>query len=901
MAIDFKKFIKGIIVGNDVDPSKKLQIDVSNAATTNTKTILSATQTSNIQINLPSEATSLIGDSDAATLTNKTIDADTNTISNIDNNEIKANAAIDATKIADGSVSNAEFQYLSNVTSDIQGQFTTVGSNLTNHISDTTTHGTTGDIVGTSDTQTLTNKTVVVANNTITTAASGNLTSTELNAALDELQDDIDTRALNSDLTTHIADTTTHGTTGNIVGTSDTQVLTNKDIDGGTASNTSRITLPKETLTNLQSLTRKAGTVVFDTVSNKPYYDDGSNLKVIGSGSGSGVNFINDGDAEGAQIFSIYNDASGSRPTDGTGGSNAGLAIGTTNINPLDGNISFLMTKTGGTSVQGSGFSTPFTISNAYKAKVLQIEFDYIIDSGTFSAGTPSSDSSLIVYIYDITNSKLIEPSSIKLLSNSSTISDKFIANFQTSDSGTSYRLILHYATTSTSDFQIKVDNVSVGPCNYVFGTPISDWTLYTPTSGYTGGTATGSYRRVGDSIECNVKYIFTSTPGGSGTFSVPPGMTIDASKLPTGNPTLGVAWTIISGANQRVTGTAVYADATSIVLLGPSSAGGWSATIPGAAAIGDEVYVQFSAPITGFSSSVQMSNNYDGRIIAARYTTSSQSMGNGTVDTVILTTKDYDTTNSYNTSTGLWTCPKSGWYQITGTATHATRTNDTWDFANYIYVDSTLKKQNYTYSTYNPGSHFLTPTVSDTLYVTAGQTVSLRAKAGYSGSSLDGIAANNNFSIIGVNAPTTISATELIAATVSGSTTSAAGGATTVSWLNVELDTHGAFASDEFTVPASGLYDIQLAIRHNGAGHSVNQVSLGYIQTNLNGGGYVTRRQGFKFVENATVASFYHTTFYQAYLNAGDKIRAQHEATLSSPTISTSPQDVHMSIKRIK
>lgn len=56
------------------------------------------------------------------TLTNKTINADNNTITNIANDEIKTGAAIDASKIADGSVSNAEYQYLANVTSDIQTQ-----------------------------------------------------------------------------------------------------------------------------------------------------------------------------------------------------------------------------------------------------------------------------------------------------------------------------------------------------------------------------------------------------------------------------------------------------------------------------------------------------------------------------------------------------------------------------------------------------------------------------------------------------------------------------------------------------------------------------------------------------------------------------------------------------------
>jgi hypothetical protein len=78
----------------------------------------------------------IVGTSDSQALTNKTIDADLNTISNIENADIKVGAAIDAAKIADGSVSNTEFQYLSAVTSDIQTQFTNKvsasGGTLTN-------------------------------------------------------------------------------------------------------------------------------------------------------------------------------------------------------------------------------------------------------------------------------------------------------------------------------------------------------------------------------------------------------------------------------------------------------------------------------------------------------------------------------------------------------------------------------------------------------------------------------------------------------------------------------------------------------------------------------------------------------------------------------------------------
>ena len=62
--------------------------------------------------------------SSTTTFTNKTIDADAtgNNITNIENANVKAAAAIDATKIADGSVTSAEFQYINSVTSNVQTQ-----------------------------------------------------------------------------------------------------------------------------------------------------------------------------------------------------------------------------------------------------------------------------------------------------------------------------------------------------------------------------------------------------------------------------------------------------------------------------------------------------------------------------------------------------------------------------------------------------------------------------------------------------------------------------------------------------------------------------------------------------------------------------------------------------------
>jgi len=122
--IDIKKFIKGLRILNATDQTKALELDVNNSATTGTKTVISTTQSVNRTVNLPDSGatTDIVLNNVSQTLTSKTIDADLNTITNIENADIKSGAAIDASKIADGSVSNTEFQTLDGVTSSIQTQ-----------------------------------------------------------------------------------------------------------------------------------------------------------------------------------------------------------------------------------------------------------------------------------------------------------------------------------------------------------------------------------------------------------------------------------------------------------------------------------------------------------------------------------------------------------------------------------------------------------------------------------------------------------------------------------------------------------------------------------------------------------------------------------------------------------
>lgn len=73
--------------------------------------------------------------------------------------------------------------------------------------------------------------------------------------------------------------------TGDLVGTNDPQVITNKDNDGGTASNTNRFSAPKNTTANLALLTNKEAVVAYDTTLGAPVYNDGAGWNSFGGGT----------------------------------------------------------------------------------------------------------------------------------------------------------------------------------------------------------------------------------------------------------------------------------------------------------------------------------------------------------------------------------------------------------------------------------------------------------------------------------------------------------------------------------------------------------------------------------------------------------------------------------------
>ncbi len=542
-------------------------------------------------------------------------------------------------------------------------------------------------------------------------------------------------------------------------------------------------------------------------------------------------NLIANGDAESAvvSIFVPYANAASSRPVDGIGGAPT-VTTSITSTAPLTNLKSYLLTKPA-TNVQGQGWAVPFTAPLSTLAKSLKISADYIINSGTFVSGENStpSDGDVIWYIYDVTNSQLIEPSNFKMFSNSSTLSDRFEATFQTSATGTSYRLIAHVASASALAYTLKVDNISVAPNQAVFGSPVTDWLTLTGLSGSmtTNTTYTGKRRRLGDTYEYVLNAAFTGAPNAATlSFNIPD--TIDTTKLVPGtsltSAILGFGTGAITGANKAF--QVLYNTTTSVIVTIQTTftgnASGVTATSAGNISNGDNVSITFCVPILGVSSSTRLSDGYDGRVIATSASLSApQSIATGTEVKIIFNTISggFDKTSSLNTTTGTVTIPSAGPYKISGSVNY-TPTSAAFD------ADVRVKINGVNFKLQSQGKSGTTVTSLSIAYdfrydLKAGDLVEIYTSQG-SGSTLSirGNTAAQDITVLNIeklSGSQTISASEKIRMSYSSSSgqSIASGGSGTVFTPNVrDWDSHGIFntSTGEITFPKAGQGKLTIA-----------------------------------------------------------------------------------------
>lgn len=186
--------------------------------------------------------------------------------------------------------------------------------------------------------------------------------------------------------------------------------------------------------------------------------------------------------------WATYADAAGATPVNGTGGAPTVTFTRTTGT-PLEGKASAVLTKDAANR-QGEGASYDFSLDAAYTGTNPQnmvIEF-YYSTGGTFVSGAASD---VQVYVYDVTASALITPTTTYIGSSPGRFQSAFLPVSGSSD----YRLIFHVATTSAAAWTLKVDKISIHETPTAFNTSgVSSVATLTTGNGF-GSTNTNIRR----------------------------------------------------------------------------------------------------------------------------------------------------------------------------------------------------------------------------------------------------------------------------------------------------------------------------------------------------------------------------------------------------------------------
>jgi hypothetical protein len=523
----------------------------------------------------------------------------------------------------------------------------------------------------------------------------------------------------------------------------------------------------------------------------------------VGSGAG-GINYIDNPDFEGnTNGWFTYADAAGVAPVDGTGGTSA-LTISRSTSSPLRGTASLNIAKPA-SNAQGSGVSVDFSIDPADQTKLVDISFD-------FSASANYADGDFRVYIVSKTVGTVIELVQRDLFaSNNGT----YTGRFQALPNDTEYRLVLHCAVTSTLAFDVKIDNVQVGPsAPRVKGPVVTDPIAVTATLTNAGNaTVTASYIRLGSEAKIEGRITIGSTlPTGVIAVAVP-------SLLPTYTQNLliktssGKAIKVESGSTFL---GAIRWDNTNkrYDFLGGNGQQFWTGAVPFTFAAGDAIDFSITVPILGWSSNLVLSEDA-GMIptdLIVRGLTSAQSIPHSTQTKIInWTAASVDSLASFNPSTGEYTFKRkakifaSAAIEMTGSTNGVVvaylRKNNVEEFAGPAFSTSAGLRASV--------SGAIDVNKDDTLSVFALQT---------SGGSLNTTvsAARNYFGIIEQTSPQTIASGETVAVNATTTSGQSIPNATTtvITWGTKTLDTHNSLNTSDgnITIPVTGRYAISFS-----------------------------------------------------------------------------------------
>ena len=521
-------------------------------------------------------------------------------------------------------------------------------------------------------------------------------------------------------------------------------------------------------------------------------------------------------------------------PTFGSGAS-GNLSIATSNVSPIRDNFSLRYVSSAATTAGNMLATDALTIDAADQAKVLTYKFYYSVVSGATTANfSGTSSNSFGVAIWDVTNSAWIGVAGNFSMTQNSGVG---IASgtFQTNSNTSQIRLVIYNANATSGAITLAFDDFFVGPQTAPIGPVVTDWVSYTPTVTYISGgatnvTHTGRWRRIGDQIEISVSSNFSAASAGFArpTYSLPSGLSFDTSKFTS------------SGFPDFIIGDSRVADTGNNVTIGQVSYNTSNTFYPFATCVrthtgtaqvefleitntspwtmgnGDSISSIVRAPISGWSSNVQLSNDTDTRVVAASY-----AFGNtGLTSTAAIAgiwVQVYDTHGAFTNANGRYTAPVSGYYRI---SVLSARTSGTGNSV-AVYRDGVGYQTLFAY--YGAAARC---SGSITIYCNAGQYLTIGVDGAFT--------ADMIFSVERLSGPSVVAASETVAMRAvknSGSHTANNSNQDVASWTGKDIDTHNSFniTTGIYTVPVSGVYAIGavVSLAPNSTGGRVTTITV--------------------------------------------------------------------------
>lgn len=531
-------------------------------------------------------------------------------------------------------------------------------------------------------------------------------------------------------------------------------------------------------------------------------------------------------------------------PTFGSGAS-GNLSITTVSSGQLAGSYSLSYVSSAATTQGNMLASNAFFIDSEDQAKVLTWKFYYTAQTGTTTANwSGTSSNSFGVAVYDVTNSSWLLTTANFGMTQSSGVGYA-TGTTQTNTTTTQLRFVIYNVNATTGAITLYFDDCFVGPQTAPSGPAMTDWISYTPTGSWsTNTTYTGKWRRVGDSLEYQIKVALTGAPTGNlSTINfLPSGFTVDTNKI-LGTATLDIPGGIAGISNIKAGGAvfagySFYSSTTAIAPTCGTASGTFSTngstittTAPGTFANGDFVEVAGIVPIAGWSSNAQMSNDTDTRVVAASYAANGNQTAGNAVQ-INFPTQLIDTHAAVTTGAGAWkfTAPVSGYYQVDAQVQIGAATS----CSLFLYKNGSQ----YTFLNASAASGFYQ---SGTVIVqlNAGDFIDLRNNASVQ---VNGNGASAPYSsLVSINrlsGPSVIAATESVNMSYGDTSGAAIGtGIAVYKYATKIRDTHNAYSTSTglYTVPVSGMYRVSGSLSSAAVTLSTTQSFNIYIYYNGN------------------------------------------------------------------